>query len=149
MFLFLISLHVLVCVVLVVAVLLQSGKGGGLAGAFGGPGGAGQSFFGGRGAATFLSKATVVLGGLYFLSSVTLAFMTANQTSATRSLIQQEAQQQELPPPAALPQPGTGEPAPTGQQPGGGAPQGADPGGGQDPGSQPESPPAGGQSSGP
>jgi preprotein translocase subunit SecG len=125
MFLFLIAVHVVVCILLVVVVLLQSGKGGGLAGAFGGPGGAGQSFFGGRGAATFLSKATVALGGLYFLSSISLAFVTANQASAPRSLIQQEAQQQ-LPPASALPQ-GDAAGQPATDQPATGSPESSAP----------------------
>ena len=50
------GIHVLVCLALVLVVLLQSSKGGGLAGAFGG--GADSTVFGGRGAATVLSKAT-------------------------------------------------------------------------------------------
>ena len=68
MYVLILVVHVLISLVLVVAVLLQAGKGGGLATAFGG--GGAQSIFGGRGAATFLSKATVVLGGLFFLTSL-------------------------------------------------------------------------------
>ena len=124
MYLFLISLHVLVSLMLVTVVLMQAGKGGGLAGAFGGPGGAGQSFFGGQGAVSFLSKATVALGVVFFISSITLAMMTAQRQSAP-SLIQQEAQQgQVAPPPAATPTQG----APAGGAPAGtpaGTPDGA------------------------
>src|SRR2546426_8667323 len=50
------TVHVLVCFLLIVVVLLQSGKAADLAGAFGGAGS--QTAFGPRGAATFLSKAT-------------------------------------------------------------------------------------------
>ena len=77
---FLIGLHVLICITLILVVLLQSGKGGGLAGAFGGMGGAGQSLFGGRGAATFLSKATTVLGIAFMASSLILALMSRSNT---------------------------------------------------------------------
>ena len=56
----LITLHVFVSFGLIIAVLLQSSKGGGLAGTFGGSGVSG-GVFGGRGAAPFLTKATTVL----------------------------------------------------------------------------------------
>lgn len=79
-------LHLLICVVLILVVLLQSGKGGGLAGAFGGMGGAGQTLFGGRGAATFLSKATTVLGIAFMATSLVLALM-AGTRSGPRSVI--------------------------------------------------------------
>ena len=52
-----VALHIIICLSLVVVVLLQSGKGGGLAGAFGGGGGMG-AVFGGQAAATFLTKST-------------------------------------------------------------------------------------------
>jgi len=84
------SIHVISCVALVVSILLQSGKGGGLAGAFGA--GSSQTLFGGRGAATFLTRASTVLAVVFFLTSLTLG-LTASKTAATagRSLIQEEA----------------------------------------------------------
>jgi len=48
-------LFVIVCFGLILVILLQSSKGGGLAGAFGG-GGAAGAVFGGRGAGNFLTK---------------------------------------------------------------------------------------------
>ncbi len=48
-----------VCILLILIVLLQAGKGGGLAGAFGGAGA--QTFLGARGAVDFLSKLTIYL----------------------------------------------------------------------------------------
>ena len=56
----LLVLHVFICIALVLSVLLQSAKGEGLAGAFGGTSLTG-TVFGGRGAASFLSRATTVL----------------------------------------------------------------------------------------
>ena len=93
MFTFLLMVHVLICVLLVISVLLQAGKGGGLAGSFG-SGGGGQALFGGRGAATFLNKATVVLGALFFVSSLGLAMISAQGmgTSSRRSVVQEAAQ---------------------------------------------------------
>jgi len=66
--------------VLIVVVLLQSGKGGGLASAFGGAGGT-DAVFGGRGAATFLSKSTTVLGTLFFVTSLSLAISSTSGLS--------------------------------------------------------------------
>ncbi len=60
-------LHVLICILLVLAVLVQAGKGGGLASSFGG-GLSSSSVMGGRTAATFLSKATSILAAAFMLS---------------------------------------------------------------------------------
>jgi preprotein translocase subunit SecG len=88
------ALHLIVCFALVISVLLQSGKGGGLAGAFGGGGGAtGQTIFGGRGAATFLSKATTALGALFLLTALLLAMIPRGAQGPARSLIQEQAQE--------------------------------------------------------
>jgi preprotein translocase subunit SecG len=72
MFAAMLSIHILVCVSLIVVVLLQSGKGGGLAGAFGGAGGVG-AVFGGQAAATFLTKATRYLAIGFMVTSLALA----------------------------------------------------------------------------
>ncbi len=71
---FLILFHVFVSFGLIVAVLLQSSKGGGLAGTFGGSGITG-GVFGGRGAAPFLTKATTVLAILFMLTSLSLNYV--------------------------------------------------------------------------
>jgi preprotein translocase subunit SecG len=68
-------LHVLICIGLIMAVLMQSAKGEGLAGAFGGSGVTG-AVFGGRGAATFLSRATTVLAIAFFVSCLVLTFLS-------------------------------------------------------------------------
>src|SRR5580698_11291877 len=58
------------CLVLIIVVLLQSGKAADLAGAFGGSGS--QTAFGPRGAATFLSQATTWCAIMFMLTSMTL-----------------------------------------------------------------------------
>ncbi|MHB9028454.1 MAG: preprotein translocase subunit SecG [Candidatus Latescibacterota bacterium] len=78
---FLVFLHVLVSIFLIVTVLLQSGKGGGLAGTFGGAGVTG-GVFGGRGAAPFLAKATTVFAVLFMLTAISLNFVTPGTRSA-------------------------------------------------------------------
>ena len=85
-------LHVLTCIALMVTILLQSGKGGGLAGSFGG--GTSQTLFGGRGAATFLSRGATILAVVFFLTSLTLGLSSSRtNTVGGRSLIQEEARQ--------------------------------------------------------
>jgi len=68
------TLHVLVCVILVLVVLLQSGKGADLAGAFGG--GATQTAFGSRGPASFLSRMTTAAAVVFMLTSIGLALIS-------------------------------------------------------------------------
>lgn len=67
----LVTLHVLVCFILVLVIMLQSGNAADLAGAFGGAGS--QTAFGPRGAATFLSKATTWCAIVFMLTSLTLS----------------------------------------------------------------------------
>ncbi len=89
MFSFIVILHVLICLVLILIVLLQAGKGGGLASAFGGAGGT-DAVFGGRGTATFLSRLTTILGTVFFLTSLMLAIFSTSVPSG--SIIQHEDQ---------------------------------------------------------
>lgn len=95
MFTILLVFHIIVCLLLVVVVLLQSGKGGGLASSFGGAGTT-EAVFGGRQAATFLSKATSVLGTLFFLGVFGLALLSSYQ-SGPRSAVQEQLQQNAIP----------------------------------------------------
>jgi preprotein translocase subunit SecG len=74
------AVHVLVCIILILVVLLQSGKGADLAGAFGG--GATQTAFGSRGPASFLSKMTTAAAVVFMITSLSLALM-GNKTEAT------------------------------------------------------------------
>jgi len=74
-------LHVLTCGILILVVLLQSGRAADLAGAFGGAGS--QTAFGPRGAATFLSKATTFLAIVFMLTSMTLAIFASGLTSGS------------------------------------------------------------------
>jgi preprotein translocase subunit SecG len=67
---FLTTIHVIICLFLIVVVLLQSGKAADLAGAFGGMGS--QTAFGPRGAATMLSKATTIAAALFMIVSIWL-----------------------------------------------------------------------------
>jgi preprotein translocase subunit SecG len=88
----LIVIHVFICLGLILVILMQSSKGEGLAGAFGGTSLTG-AVFGGRGAATFLSKATSVMAVAFMLSCLTLAFISpARQTTSQESAVKRELQ---------------------------------------------------------
>jgi len=99
----LIILSVLVSIFLTVIVLLQSSKGGGLAGTFGGANMG--SMFGTRRTADFLSKTTWWLaGGLLILAIViNLFFLPGVSDDAHESIIQQSGRQ-EIPTTPSLPQ---------------------------------------------
>lgn len=84
-------LHIVICVLLVIIVLLQSGKSADLAGAFGGVGS--QSTFGPRGATTFLSKMTTTLAILFMVTSLTLWIMAAKKGSSNTVLSSEDIKQ--------------------------------------------------------
>ncbi len=69
--------HVVVCFVLIMVVLLQSGKAADLAGAFGG--GGSQTALGSRGAATLLTKATTGAAVLFMVTSLSLAILASRE----------------------------------------------------------------------
>jgi preprotein translocase subunit SecG len=103
-----ILVHVIISTALILVILMQSAKGEGLAGAFGGSGITG-AVFGGRGAATFLSRATTVLAIAFFVSCLVLTVLFPSGGVASRqSTVQKEAQkamqQQQVP---VSEQPGT------------------------------------------
>ena len=77
---FLIVLHVIVCFVLIMVVLLQSGKAADLAGAFGG--GGSQTAFGSRGAATVLTRATTVAAVMFMITSLSLAILGSRRSGS-------------------------------------------------------------------
>ncbi|HEY8202852.1 MAG TPA: preprotein translocase subunit SecG [Actinomycetota bacterium] len=95
----LMSLHILVSVVLILVVLLQTGKRADLAGAFGG--GGSQTAFGARGAATFLSKATTWSAITFMLTSIILGVHFGRESSS--SVVQDSSST--APGPAAPPAP--------------------------------------------
>jgi len=72
--------HVIVCLILIVVVLLQSGKGADLAGAFGG---ASQTAFGPRGAATWASRATTISAILFMVTSISLAILQSRHAGVS------------------------------------------------------------------
>ena len=66
--------HVGTCLFLILVVLLQQSKGGGLAGSLGG---SATQVFGGRGSANFMTRVTGVLAALFMLTSASLAYLSS------------------------------------------------------------------------
>lgn len=83
MFIAWVVFHVVVCLALILVVLMQSAKGEGLAGGTAFGGGVGTAVFGGRGAASFLSKATTVLAIVFFINCGALALMSSSERVTT------------------------------------------------------------------
>ena len=94
----LLFVHILVCVLMIMVILLQTGKGAEMGAAFGG--GSSQTLFGSAGPVGFLNKLTTGIAVVFMLTSLVLAFMAANPTP-TKSLVD-DVQQQEVP---AIPAP--------------------------------------------
>lgn len=80
MYTLLVIVHVLVCLLMIGAILLQSGKGAEIGAAFGG---SSQTVFGSRGPANFLSKFTVGAAMVFMLTSLTLAILARDRTTAS------------------------------------------------------------------
>ena len=120
---FLDVVHICVCLFLMLVVLLQQGKSGGMGAALGG--GATQQVFGGRGAGNLLTRATAVCAGIFMLTSVSLAYVSSSgdrELKARIALEQRKGKGNEgtrvKPAKAAPPAPAqTGAPAPNAPAP--------------------------------
>jgi preprotein translocase subunit SecG len=117
----LVTLHVIVCIVLIIVIMLQSGSAADLAGAFGGAGS--QTAFGPRGATTFLSRATTWCAIVFMMTSLALS-IKRTPGEGTGSILENLSN----PAPAKTPAPAPGKtvppvtlpsqtPAPTSQVP--------------------------------
>src|SRR5579862_1498299 len=109
----LVTLHVMVCLVLIAVILLQSGEAADLAGAFGGSGS--QTAFGPRGAATFLSYATTWCAVMFMLTSMALTMHQNTTLGSTGSSVLQQFSKPSKTAPPAVPAPTApaSAPAPT------------------------------------
>jgi preprotein translocase subunit SecG len=80
------TIHVIVCIILIVVVLLQHGKSADIAATFGGVGS--QTAFGPRGTATLLSKVTTWSAIVFMLTSISLTIFVTKNTSGGSSVMQ-------------------------------------------------------------
>jgi preprotein translocase subunit SecG len=117
---FVTALHVIVCIILILVILLQAGKGANMGAAFGG---SSQTVFGSSGPASFLGKMTTVVAILFMLTSLTLSYSAIHKgkslmDGSSRPGVERQAEPAQPQQPAApAPAPGaTGQPAPTAPQ---------------------------------
>jgi len=78
--------HTVIALLIIVLVLLQRGKGADAGAAFGA--GASGTVFGARGSSSFFSRATAVCATAFFVSSLTLAYLSSQSTAAPSSLLE-------------------------------------------------------------
>lgn len=84
------TVHILVALAIIALVLMQHGKGADMGAAFGS--GASGSLFGASGSANFLSRTTGVLAAVFFLTSLSLAYIASDKPKTTGSLMQESVQ---------------------------------------------------------
>jgi preprotein translocase subunit SecG len=83
MYYVLIGLYVLICLLLSLVVLLQQGRGGDIASAFGGS--SSQAAFGARSGATVLTKATSIAAALFMILALALSIIGQRGTGSILS----------------------------------------------------------------
>ena len=101
-------LYILTCLVLLLVVLLQQGKGGDIASAFGGS--SSQTAFGARSGATLLTRVTTVTAALFMVLALTLSALGQRGPSSVVSGA--PAPKPAATKPAATPTPAPATPAP-------------------------------------
>ena len=98
-------IDIISAVALIGLILLQQGKGADIGAAFGS--GASQTLFGSRGSANFLTRTTAILGTVFFISNLGLAWLYAQHTvpaSVTNSVVIEQPAKTETPaPPTDVP----------------------------------------------
>ncbi len=108
-----VTLYVLVCGLLIITILLQQGKGGDIASAFGG--GGSQAVFGARAGATLLTRATSVLAALFVVGALALTIWGTRGPSSVVGGIEGPAPTP-APPANATPTPAATTPPPPGNK---------------------------------
>ncbi|AFM22804.1 preprotein translocase subunit SecG [Desulfomonile tiedjei] len=107
---FILIVHVVVCIALIMIILLQSGKGADIGATFGG--GSSQTVFGSSGAGTFLSKITIGAAVVFMVTSIFLTYFSGKATLIQeRSIVSEESGAPSAVPPTGTPEtPGSGAP---------------------------------------
>lgn len=80
----LLAIHLLICLFLIGAILLQRSEGGGALGMGGGP----SSMMSGRSATTFITRTTTILAGAFFITSLTLTVLGSQSSRAPTSVME-------------------------------------------------------------
>ncbi|MFC1543016.1 preprotein translocase subunit SecG [Candidatus Neomarinimicrobiota bacterium] len=92
----LIFLHILISILLVVVILLQSGRGGGLAGSLGG--GVSTAMFGGQGADKLMTRLTTGLAAAFMILAILISLAGRPSSGTGDSIVRQMAVEQETAP---------------------------------------------------
>jgi preprotein translocase subunit SecG len=88
------TIHIILAVILIILVLVQQGKGADAGAAFGS--GASSTVFGARGSATFMNKITTIIALSFFVTSLSLAYISSNKSSDSNSLINATMQEETI-----------------------------------------------------
>jgi preprotein translocase subunit SecG len=83
----LLGFHILICVVLIIVVLLQAGKGSSMGLSFGG--GASQTVFGSSGGKNFFARLTTGLAVVFMLTSIVLSIVSSRGSQSYRGVMRQ------------------------------------------------------------
>jgi len=102
-----IGAHIIFAVAMIAIVLLQTGKGAGLSGVFGAGGAASESFFGGRGPGTFLTKLTTAAAIMFMVTSLVLAKLSSMPRGGHSVMGDKKAKTSETTPAKPKPKPKT------------------------------------------
>ena len=105
----LVTLHILVCIALIVIVLLQKGRGADIGALFGG---SSQTLFGSTGGSTFFNRLTTSVAVIFMLTSLTLAYRSQRYGSDSIMKNVQPAATAPAPGTASAPEPAKTAPAP-------------------------------------
>jgi preprotein translocase subunit SecG len=100
--------HILAAISVIGLVLLQHGKGADAGAAFGAgaAGGVSGSVFGAQGSSNFLSRTTAILATVFFVTSLSLAYLHQSSTNEPKSIMERSTTSEE-PKPSAPAAPAT------------------------------------------
>lgn len=91
------TVHLLAAAGVIGLVLMQHGKGADMGAAFGS--GASGSLFGASGSANFLSRTTAILAAVFFVTSLTLAYISSAKPKTTGGVMQEAVKSEPIPAP--------------------------------------------------
>jgi preprotein translocase subunit SecG len=94
------TFHILAALGVIGLVLVQHGKGADMGAAFGS--GASGSLFGATGSANFLSRATAVLATVFFVTSLSLAYIASSKPKTVGSVMQDAVNSQPVLAPGSI-----------------------------------------------
>lgn len=105
-------LHIVICIIMILVVLLQAGKGASMGAVFGG---SSQTVFGSSGPGGFLSRMTTAVAIIFMLTSFSLSYMVSHKGSslmegAAKTTTQKSAPAPKTAAPLPTPAPTTGQP---------------------------------------